>query len=220
MRRSRRLTVALASLWPLAGCGQYLGSYAVEEVREVANVPESHRGSPSYGRYLAIRLASKTSLTSIGKKIYAVYVHADFCPLRHPIGLIAFGPFGYDGEDLSLPANASGLRAGSDGLFRYSLYVVVAYSAQRATQPGELQLPTYDLDGSNRDICLRLFAPGYNLIKSRSDTIRVPAAMISAALKQERISNGKNGSDVDTRSRGVVALVRDDDEEVGSRTGV
>jgi hypothetical protein len=68
------------------------------------------------------------------------------------------------------------------------LYVVVAYRAPPATQAGQIQLPTYDLHGSNRDLCLRLFAPGYNLTKSRSDTIRVPAGIISAALKQAPIA--------------------------------
>ncbi len=52
-----------------------------------------------------------------------------------------------------------------DGLFRYRLYVVVAYRAQRATAPGQLQLPTYGLKESNRDLCLRLISPGYYLIK-------------------------------------------------------
>jgi hypothetical protein len=182
MRDAHRLAVVLAGLSPLAGCGQYLGSYAVEEVRAVTDVPKSHFGSPSpsYGQYLEIRLASKTSLTSIGRD--AVYVDADFCPLRNRDGLIAFGPYSDDAQDLGLPADAQPLKARSDGLFRYRLYVVVAYNAQPAT-PGQFQLPTYNLNRSNRDLCLRLFAPGYNLIKSRSDTIRVPGKMISMALK-------------------------------------
>lgn len=185
MRRAQRLTLALAGLLPLTGCGQHLGTYAVEQVRVVTEIPQSHFGSPSpsYGRFLEIRLASKTSLTSIGRKVDAVYVDADFCPLRNRDGLIAFGPYSNDEQDLGLPGDANALKAGRDGLFRYRLYVVVAYRAQRATEPGELQLPTYELQGSNRDLCLRLFAPGYNLIRSRSDTIRVPAEIVSTALR-------------------------------------
>ena len=184
MRSVHRIAVVLAGLLSLAGCGRYLGSYAVEEVRVVTEVPKSHLGSPSpsYGRYIEIRLASKTSLTSIRHD--AIYVDADSCPLRNRNGLIAFGPYSNDAQDLGLPAEATPLRAGSDGLFRYRLYVVVAYKAQRATQPGQLQLPTYDLKRSNRDLCLRLFAPGYNLIKSRSDTIRVPGQTVSTALRR------------------------------------
>lgn len=185
MEKVQRLTTVLTGLLLLTGCGQYLGSYAVERVRVVTEVPKSRLSpSSSYGRYLEIDLASKTSLTSIGRKVDAVYVDADFCPMRNRNGLIAFGPYGSDGRDLGLPNDASALKAGTDGLFRYRLYVVVGYRAQRATQPGQFQLPTYDLQGSSSDLCLRLFAPGYNLIKSRSNIIRVPADMVTSALKE------------------------------------
>jgi len=184
MKRAQRLSLAVASLLPLTGCGQHLGSYAVEQVRVVTEIPQSFFSpSPSYGRYLEIRVASKMSLTSIGRNV-AVYIDADFCPLRNRNGLIAFGPYSNDEEDLGLPGDATALKAGRDGLFRYRLYVSVAYGGQRPTGPGQLQLPTYDLKLSNRDLCLRLFAPGYNLIKSRSETIRVPAEMVSTALKE------------------------------------
>jgi len=184
MEKAQRLTLALTSLL-LTACGQHLGSYAVQQARVVTQIPPSHLGSPSpsYGQYLEIGIASKTSLTSIGGNVDAVYVDADFCPLSNRNGLIAFGPYGDDGQDLGLPRDAKPLRAGTDGLFRYRLYVVIAYTAQRATASGQLPLPTYNLKGSNRDLCLRLFAPGYNLIKSRSETIRVPAEIVSSALK-------------------------------------
>ena len=184
MGNAQRLTSAVTSLLSLTGCGQHLGSYAVEEVRVVAEIPRAHYGSPSpsYGKYLEIRLASKTSLTSIGGKIDAVYVDADFCPLSNRNGLIAFGPYSNEGQDLSLPSDANALKASRNGLFRYRIYVVAGYKAERAKGPGQIQLPTYDLNGSNRDLCLRLFAPGYNLIKSRSEIIRVRAELVSSAL--------------------------------------
>jgi hypothetical protein len=176
----------LVTLLPVTGCGPYLGDYAVEDVRVIPDIPPSRSGSPSpgYDRYLEVRLASKTSLTSIGRKVDAVYVDADFCPLRNTNGLIAFGPYSDGKQDLGSPGDAPALKADRDGLFRYRLYVVVAYKAQRATEPGQLQLPTYNLQASNRDLCLRLFAPGYNLIKSRSEIIRVPAEMVATALKR------------------------------------
>jgi hypothetical protein len=184
MSKARSLSLVLWSLL-LTGCGQYLGSYTAESARVVTEVTDSHFGQPSppYGQYLEVRVASKTSLTSIRRKVDGVYVDADFCPLRNRNGLIAFGPFSDDGRDLSLPSDAGSLHAARDGLFRYRLYVVVAYTAQRETSPGQLQLPTYDLRGAKRDLCLRLFAPGFNLIRSRSGTISVPADMISTALK-------------------------------------
>lgn len=186
MRKAERFSFFVGLMLPLTGCGQYLGSYTVEAVHVVPEVPQSHFGppTPSYGQYLEIRLASKTNLTSFGRKVDGVYVDADFCPLRDRYGLIAFTPFSDDGRDLSSPSDARAVQAGRDGLFRYRLYVVVAYRAQRATHPGQDQLPTYDLRRSHGDLCLRLFAPGYDLIKSRSDTIRVPAEMVAAALKQ------------------------------------
>jgi hypothetical protein len=183
MKSAKPFTVALATLL-LTGCGQYLGDYAVEDVRVVPDIPASHEGSPSpsYGQYLEIRIASKTNLTSIGQKVDAVYVDADFCPLRNRDGLIAFGPYSEAKQDLSLPGDANALKVGADGLYRYRLYVVVAYAAQRTTQPGQIQLPTYNLQGGNRDLCLRLFAPGYNLIKSQSKIIKVPAELVASAL--------------------------------------
>lgn len=185
MTSAQRLTLALVNLLALTGCGQYLGSYAVEQVRVVKVIPPSELGppSPSYGRYLEIGLASKTNLTAIGQKVDAVYVDADFCPLSNRNGLIAFGPYDDYERDLGLPGSARPLKPGKDGLFRYRLYVVVSYRAKQATQPGQLQLPTYNLMGSDRDLCLRLFAPGYNLIKSRSGTIRVPADLVSSAVR-------------------------------------
>ena len=202
MKTSQRLMVLLVAVLPLVGCGQYLGSYTVEEAHVVTEIPKSHQGSPtpSYGQYLEIGLASKTSLTSVRRDVTALYVNADFCPLRNDNGLIAFGPYSDDAQDLSEPHDARPLKAASDGLFRYRLYVVVSYKAQRVTQPGQLQLPTYDLNRSNRDLCLKLFAPGYNLTGGLSDTIRVPARMISAALKRSaegRHPNGRNGSNAD-----------------------
>jgi hypothetical protein len=189
MKTAKRFILVLATLLPVTGCGQYLGDYAVEDVRVVPDIPPSHAGSPSpgYGAYLEVRLASKTNLTSIPPNVDAVYVDADFCPLRNGNGLIAFGPYSDDKQDLGLLSDAKPASAGRDGLFRYRLYVAVAYRAQRVTEPGQLQLPTYDLEANNRDLCLRLFAPGYDLIKSRSETIRVPAAMVALALKRASV---------------------------------
>jgi hypothetical protein len=167
----------------LTGCGQYLGSYTIEAAKVVTEVPKSHMSPAQQGQYLEIDLASETSLTAIGNKVDAVYVHADFCPIRNPDGLIVFGPYGDRGEDLSEPSDASVLGRGRDGRFRYRVYVLLANRAEPATKPGQLQLPTYDLRRTSQDICMRLFAPGYNLIKSYSSTIRVPAERISAALK-------------------------------------
>jgi hypothetical protein len=135
-----------------------------------------------YGPLLDIRLTSKTSLTALGEKLDAVYADADFCPLHNAHGLIAFGPFGDDGQDLRLPSAAPAQKPDTRGLYHYRIYVVVAYRARRVAERGQMQLPTYDLRATDRDLCFRLFAPGYNIMKSRSDTIPVPRSLLSEAL--------------------------------------
>lgn len=170
----------------LAACGEHLGAYSVETVQLVTetSIPTGNRPSPSYGEYLEVQLASRTNLVEIGDKVDGVYVDADYCPLDDPNGVIAFGPFGDDGQDLGLPSAAAALRDHRDGRSRYRIFIAVGYRGRSATKPGQIELPTYDLRHASRDVCLRLFAPGYNLIKSRSETIRVPANAIAAALKQ------------------------------------
>lgn len=177
--------LAISALFLLAGCGQNLGDYAVESVRIATDAPLSDETSSSYGRFLEVRLVSDTSLTALSEEIDGLYVDADFCPLRDGNGLIAFGPFSDNGGDLGLPSAASAQRPGVDGRFRYRIYIPVVHHARAATQPGQIQLPTYDLRETAQAACLRLFAPGYNLLKSRSKVITVPAAMISAALSSE-----------------------------------
>lgn len=182
VRMSARLSIALATLL-ISGCGQNLGTYAVGAVRVTTDVPLSAETAAQYGDFLEVRLASKTNLTALADGIDAVYVDADFCPLRNPDGVIAFGPFGDGGEDLGVPSVAPALRQSADGDFHYRIYVPIAYRAGPATKPGQIQLPRYDLRETKRDLCLRLFAPGYNILKSRSETVRVPANVIFRALE-------------------------------------
>jgi hypothetical protein len=176
---------AISALLLLTGCGQDLGDYTVESVRTATDVPLSEKTSTSYGRFLEVRLVSDTSLTALSKEIDGLYVDADFCPFRDGNGLIAFGPFNEEGADLGSPSAAPALRPGADGRFHYRVYIPVAHHARAATQPGQMQLPTYDLRKTAQAACLRLFAPGYNLLESRSKIISVPAAMISTALTSE-----------------------------------
>ena len=176
---------AISALLLLTGCGQGLGDYAVESVRIATDVPLSDETSLSYGRFLEVRLVSDTSVTALSEEIDGLYVNSDFCPLRDGNGLIAFGPFSDNGDDLGVPSEAPALRPGVDGRFHYRIYIPVAHHARAATQPGQIQLPTYDLRETAQSACLRLFAPGYDLLKSHSKIITVPAAMISTALSSE-----------------------------------
>ncbi len=183
------LPVAASAAFLLAGCGQYLGEYSVEAVAIAATIPIPGETAAHYGQFLEVSLSSETSLTALADKVDGVYVDADFCPLREPDEAIAFGPFSATGEELGLPSAASPLRPGADGRFHYRIYIPVAYRAQTVTQAGQIQLPTYDLRPADRDLCLQLSAPGYDLIRSRSDTIVVPAPVIAAALTGETAAN-------------------------------
>jgi hypothetical protein len=180
-----RLSAAISAALVLIGCGQYLGEYTAVSALIATHVPLSSETSSSYGQFLEIRLVSDTSVTSLAGEIDGLYVDADFCPLRNSNGLIAFGPFSDSGDDLGLPSAAPALRTGADGRFYYRIYIPVAHHAHAATRPGQFQLPTYDLRQTQGAVCLRLFAPGYNLINSRSDVVMVPAEMISTALSSE-----------------------------------
>lgn len=169
----------------LTGCGQNLGAYSVEAVNVTSDVPMAAETAAQYGQFVEIRLSSETSLTAFDNNVIdAVYVDADFCPLSEEKGVIAFGPFSANGDDLGLPSASAPLRRSADGKFQYRIYLPLAYQAARATKLGQPRLPTYDLRKIKVDLCLQLFAPGYNVIQSRSETIKVPAKLILAAQKE------------------------------------
>lgn len=180
---STRLFI-VATLLLLSGCSQNLGSYGLETVSVTSDVPIPAETAAHYGRFVEVILSSNTSLTAISEELDAVYVGADFCPLRDPNGVITFGPFDATGLDLGLPSAAPAMQPDSDGKFRYRIYLPIAYRAKQVTQPGQIQLPTYDLRETESDLCLQLFAPGYNIIQSRSNIIRVPASVISEAQRR------------------------------------
>lgn len=184
MKASVVLPFALPGCLLLSGCGQYLGDYSVEKVEVVRVLPASFPiDTQSYGKFLAVTLVSTTSLTALGDKASAVYVEADFCPLQDPGGFVALGPVSEDGRDLSIPSVTAQLKPHKDGRFRYGIYLVPAHP-----MPGvqysktAMERSRYDLGEANRDICVRLFVPGYNLIPSKSETVTIPAKLIKAAL--------------------------------------
>ena len=171
-------------LTTIAGCGQPLGKYQIEAVRLVteAPLPEGVR-APPFGRYLKVELSSETSLTAISEEIDAVYAHADFCPFDDRYSLTTFGPFGSNGEDLGVPSVANRLKKGSDGKFHYSVFIVPKHPmANVEYSETALNRDAYDLGETDKDVCLRLDAPGYNIIPSDSDVVRIPRQTIKAAL--------------------------------------
>lgn len=180
---SARLLIVATSLF-LSGCGKDLGTYGLEMVGVASDVPIPTKTAAQYDQFVEIVLSSNTSLTAISEELDAVYVDADFCPLRKTKGVITFGPFDENGLDLGLPSAASAMQPDIDGKFRYRIYLPIAYRAKQAARPGQIQLPTYDLRETDRDLCVQLFAPRYNIVQSRSNIIRVPASAISKAQRR------------------------------------
>ncbi|MGK9234430.1 hypothetical protein KXS07_33935 [Inquilinus limosus] len=182
-------------LLSIGGCGQHLGDYRVETVRVVSGLPQpfGREISADYREYFEIDLSSATDLTAVAGQVDAVYVHADFCPIRDRHRLIAFGPIGVDGHDLGAPSGSPQQQPQPDGRFHYRFYLVPAHPMPGVDYSAtSLEWPRYDLRTSDQDVCLRLFAPGYYLIHPHSSDIRIPARLLGAAVRARRTSTGPN----------------------------
>lgn len=169
----------------LAGCGDHLGSYEVEEVRLVDRLPQHETldlPPRPYPEFLRIELSSETDLNAVetGPGLYA---DADFCPFRDPYRLIALGPVA--GDELAVENWRRGRaleRDRRDGRYHYVVYLVPSSPPRNFRGDSEAPIPGYDLRRELRDLCLRFFVPGYNIIPSRSDVVRVEAGAIAEAL--------------------------------------
>ena len=179
-----RLPPLLACL-ALAGCGDHLGTYQVDEVRLVAAVPEvaldGREGRP--GPALEIALSSPFSLHAADTGA-GLYVEADHCPLRDHHRLLAFGPLSEDGQAVEEWKRTVPLRPDPGALYHYLIYVPLRSAERRPYSNSPELVAAYDLAAKPRELCLRLFVPGYDLIASRSDLIRVDAAQVAAAVRK------------------------------------
>lgn len=198
MRSGLLVLLALAATALTAGCGQPLGSYTVEGVSTVPTMTLTMNGrEPGYGEYFQIDLASETDLTGLGPGVNAIYAHADFCPMRDDQGLVVFGPGDENNREVRSSDPAIKATPGADGLFRYRLFIVAAhpmpdvrYSASWADHQ------RYDLRTTQRDVCVRLHAPGYNLTPSQSRVIRIQARrFVEAARNTPRQTQAAGGED-------------------------
>lgn len=169
----------------LSACGDHLGKYDLEEVRQVETAPAvavDGRRTPSASKYLKVELSSDANLytASTGP---GLYTDADFCPLRDPHRLIAFGPIASDEKAVEDYKRDEELRPAPDGRYRYFVYVASSSPRRKLFDNSEDFIPAYDLRKQNRDVCIRFFVPGYHIVPSRSETVRIPANMLAAALK-------------------------------------
>lgn len=182
----RRALVSLLMV-PLAGCGDYLGDYRLEDVQLVADIPPVATDGMKYQRaseYVRIELSSEASLyaANTGPGLYA---NVDFCPLRNPDQIIAFGPVASDEKAVESWKRNEVLKPDPhDQRYHYFVYVVPRSSARKIFANSEKEVPGYDLRRQRQDVCLRFFVGGYHIVPSRSDTVEVPAHAIEAALRR------------------------------------
>jgi hypothetical protein len=168
----------------LAACGDHLGEYKVEEVRLVQQIPRDAvdgRRAP-YRDYLRIELSSEANLNA-AKTGPGLYTDADFCPLRNPDRMIAFGPVGTDGKAVESWQRDRFKPDVGDGRYHYAVFVVPSSPPRKLFTDSTGDIPAYDLRRDARDLCVRFFVPGYNIIPSRSDTVRVAHGLIAGALR-------------------------------------
>ena len=177
---------SLAALFSLSACGEHLGNYEVEEGRRVSETPRGDAVDfphPVYREFLRIELSSSTNLNRMDTGA-GLYVDADFCPMDNRLQIIAFGPLATDGHSVENWLRTTALQpSDKDGRFHYYVYVVPRSPARKPYSNSPDLIPEYDLRTADKDICLRFFIPGYNIVKSRSDVVEVPASALQTALR-------------------------------------
>lgn len=175
----------------LNACGDHLGTYTLEEVTLVRELPQNDTldwPAHPYPEFLRIELSSEANLNTANTGP-GLYTDADFCPLRNSNRLIAFEPIATDERALQDYRRGRKLVANArDGRFHYFVYVVPSSSQRKPYTNSTDNIPAYDLRRQKQDICLRFFVPGYNLITSRSDVVRIPTQVLARALDQSNSS--------------------------------
>jgi len=135
-----------------------------------------------YSEYLRIELSSEFNLNAAHTGP-GLYTDADFCPLSNADQIIAFEPVASDELAVEDWRRGKGLSPDSrDRRYHYFVYVVPSSPPRKLYSNSEDQIPGYDLRRQRSDLCFRFYVPGYNIIPSRSDTVRVPVEVLARAL--------------------------------------
>ncbi len=178
------LTV-LPLLLCLSACGDHLGEYQIEDVRLVRAMPPAAidgRRLPPYPEYVRVELSSETSLYAANTGP-GLYTNGDFCPLRDPNRLIAFGPVASNGHAVESWKRDKALTPDKrDKRYHYFVYVVPSTPPRKLFANSEDAITAYDLRRQKRDVCLRFFVPGYNISPSRSETVHIHAVALASAF--------------------------------------
>jgi hypothetical protein len=183
MKRTGATTLVAMTL-SLTACGEHLGDYSIADVRLVREIPPDAvdgRSAP-YAEYLRVELTSKTNLNR-AKTGPGLYTDADFCPLRNPDRMIVFGPVGNDGKAVEGWRRDRFAPDRRDGRYHYLIYVVPSSPPRKLFANSTGDIPGYDVGKEVRDLCVRFHVPGYNIIPSRSKTVRVAGALVKAAFQ-------------------------------------
>ena len=174
-------------IFPLAACGDYLGDYRLEDVRLVEDVPAVATEGMKYRRpsqYIRIELSSEASLyaANTGPGLYA---DVDFCPLKNPDQMIAFGPVAADEKAVESWKRDDVLKPDArDQRYHYFVYVVPSSPPRKIFANSKDETAGYDLRKQMQDVCVRFFVPGYNITASRSNMIEIPANAIEGAFRR------------------------------------
>jgi hypothetical protein len=184
-----RKLVAIFVTLGLAGCGKRLGVYQVDSVSVIgpadyANEPGLvHLGSPdAYPWLLKLQLSSQTDLQMVlGNKggVYGVYLLFGKCPLES-----VDVPQALDFREVARPIDGSPHRFGYEA-------ILIPSNPTSGVQyaPTNVPEPRYDLTTGNEDLCLRLFHPDYDLIRSRSRTFTLRRPVLKKALSESNLAS-------------------------------
>ena len=160
----------------------------MEEVRLVRELPQNETidwPAHPYPEFLRVELSSDFNLNTANTGP-GLYTDGDSCPLRNPDRLIAFGPIATDRLAVESWRRGKQLAPNRrDGRYHYFVYVVPSSAPRKSFANSNDLIPAYDLRKQERSICLRFHVPGYNIIRSRSDTVEVPKAMLAEVLRPQ-----------------------------------
>lgn len=190
----------------VTGCGPYLGDHKFQEA-EIVDIQFLEQVDPNFSHGLPmselfrIVFTSTTDLEAASEG-HSLYIDADFCPFKDRRGIGVIGPY-YDDKSRYGPIRES-RRQDKDGRvvifvesdnispkvnertgeFIYTAYVIPYRNPPRFKGGGNIILNPYDIRTDNRDICFRLFSPGYYITPSQSNIFRISRSEIDALLNR------------------------------------
>lgn len=164
-----------AAMFGLTSCGPDLGDHHFVSARYASELPAavSHsRNDPGY-----VVLTFRTDADLNGKDINALYASAARCDASGAGRMTVFGPFTDSAEPEYIPERVNGAAGG-----RYLVYMPVTGEIWGELVKGKTPVVgTFDLRGSEKDICFQLEHTGYPWA-TRTNSVRVDGAVLKQAI--------------------------------------